>query len=259
MLLGFGWITTDVALHRIQHPKFMVIGCADSRVDASEIMGLPAGSLFMHRNIANMVVDSDLNILANLQYALDVVHVRDIVVLGHYGCGGVQASMTGNVENLGLVEHWLRNIRDVQRLHDKELRSITDTNEKFRRLVELNVQVCMHAVSVSLRLSVYPCVCDCVCVCDGVFVRVFDLCLDVAWGGFNCRNNVSICSNRRSYSGIFVNMAIHGYVYGSIKLTHFSRVLCMQVELCTVTHMHVFCVFLIVVVVCQCPDTRPGV
>jgi carbonic anhydrase len=126
----------------------MVIGCADSRVDASQITGMPPGSLFMHRNIANLVVASDLNMLSVLQYAVEILKVRHIIVLGHYGCGGVQASM-GNVD-YGLVENWLRNIRDVQRLHDDELSGIDDPAERFRRLVELNVQVnqcacmCLH-------------------------------------------------------------------------------------------------------------------
>jgi carbonic anhydrase len=124
---------------RGQTPKFMIIGCADSRVDASQITGMPPGSLFMHRNIANLVVASDLNMLSVLQYAVEILKVRHIIVLGHYGCGGVQASM-GNID-FGLVENWLRNIRDVQRLHDDELSGINDPAERFRRLVELNVQV----------------------------------------------------------------------------------------------------------------------
>jgi carbonic anhydrase len=99
----------------------MWIGCADSRVDASEITGLSAGNLFVHRNIANMVVSNDLNLLSVLNYAVDVLKVKHILVVGHYGCGGVKASMENN--DLGLVEHWLRNIREVRRLHNDELMS----------------------------------------------------------------------------------------------------------------------------------------
>lgn len=121
-----------------QQPEYLVIGCSDSRVPAQEIMGLKLGELFVHRNVANLVVNTDLNMLAVLQYAVQVLKVKDIFVMGHYGCGGVKAS-TEN-KDLGLIEHWLRNIRDVQRLHASELDGMMDNDEKFRRLVELNVQ-----------------------------------------------------------------------------------------------------------------------
>lgn len=121
-----------------QQPEYLLIGCSDSRVPAQEIMGLKAGELFVHRNVANLVVNTDLNMLSVLQYAVQVLKVKDIFVLGHYGCGGVHAA-TKN-QDLGLIESWLRNIRDVRRLHWDELESIKDEEQQSRRMVELNVQ-----------------------------------------------------------------------------------------------------------------------
>jgi carbonic anhydrase len=120
-----------------QSPKFLWIGCSDSRVPASEITGTTPGEMFVHRNVANMVVSTDLNLLSVLQYAVEVLKVEHIIVCGHYGCGGVKAAMED--KNLGLINKWLRNIKDVCRLHRDELVSIKDTNERFKRLVELNV------------------------------------------------------------------------------------------------------------------------
>lgn len=120
-----------------QQPKYLFIGCSDSRVNANEILGLSAGELFVHRNIANLCVNSDLNFLSVLQYSVEILKVRDIIVCGHYGCGGVEAAM--NETDLGLLEHWLRNIRDVHRQHYEELREIDNIVDRRRRMVELNV------------------------------------------------------------------------------------------------------------------------
>ncbi len=95
-----------------QKPKFLLIGCADSRVPAQEILGLKAGEIFVHRNVANLVVNGDMNFLAVLQYAVEVLEVQDIIVLGHYGCGGVKCALRDDFDH-GLIEHWIRNIRDV--------------------------------------------------------------------------------------------------------------------------------------------------
>lgn len=124
-------------LYKEQNPDFLYIGCSDSRVPANVITGLDIGDLFVHRNIANVISNIDMNVLSVIQYAIEILEVRHIVVCGHYGCGGIKASMT-NV-SYGLLDNWLRNIRDVFRLHEKELRSIEDENERYDRLVELNV------------------------------------------------------------------------------------------------------------------------
>ena len=121
-----------------QRPSFFYIGCADSRVPANEIMGLDAGEVFVHRNVANLVVNTDLNGQAALQYAVEHLHVKHVVVCGHYGCGGVKAAMQRL--DLGLLNGWLREIRDVCRMYYDELCYITDDDRRFRRLVELNVR-----------------------------------------------------------------------------------------------------------------------
>jgi carbonic anhydrase len=120
-----------------QSPKYLWIGCSDSRVPASEITGTHPGEMFVHRNVANLVVSTDLNLLSVLQYAVEVLKVEHIIVCGHYGCGGVKAAIEDN--NLGLINKWLLNIKDVYRLHKDELMYIKDPNEHFKRLVELNV------------------------------------------------------------------------------------------------------------------------
>lgn len=120
-----------------QSPQVLWIGCSDSRVPANEITGTKPGDIFVHRNIANMVVHTDMNMLSVLDYAVNVLKVRHVIVCGHYGCGGVRAAMSNN--QFGLIDNWLRNIKDVYRLHAEELDKIEDEEERFNRFVELNV------------------------------------------------------------------------------------------------------------------------
>ena len=126
------------ALATAQNPDFLWIGCSDSRVPANEITGTDAGEMFVHRNIANMVVADDLNILSVVQYAVEVLQVRHVIICGHYECGGVRAAMSN--KKLGLIDQWLDHIRDVQTKYQPELDDIADANARFDRLVELNVQ-----------------------------------------------------------------------------------------------------------------------
>jgi len=120
-----------------QRPPFFYIGCADSRIPASEMLGLKEGDLFVHRNVANLVVNTDLNLQSCLEYAVNQLRVQHVIVMGHYDCGGVRAAM--NNSSLGTMDHWVCNIRDVYRLHHEELAAIKDSEERHRRLVELNV------------------------------------------------------------------------------------------------------------------------
>ncbi|OTA01437.1 carbonic anhydrase [Trichoderma parareesei] len=120
-----------------QSPEYLWIGCSDSRIPAEAITGLGAGEAFVHRNIANMVISTDLNVMSVINYAVRHLKVKHIVVCGHYGCGGVKAAMTP--KDMGLLNPWLRNIRDVYRLHEKELDAIADEKQRYDRLVELNV------------------------------------------------------------------------------------------------------------------------
>ena len=124
-------------LSKGQKPEFFLIGCSDSRVSPNIITGAAPGELFIHRNIANLAVHTDLNFLSALQYAVEVLQVKHVVVKGHYYCGGVRAAMADDY--YGLIDNWLMNIRDVIRLHEDELNTIADEEERFRRLVELNV------------------------------------------------------------------------------------------------------------------------
>ncbi|WP_269223452.1 MULTISPECIES: carbonic anhydrase [Flavobacterium] len=125
-------------LSKGQSPEFLYIGCSDSRVSAEELMGLEPGEVFVHRNIANMVPNTDLNSMSVINYAVVHLKVNHIVVCGHYGCGGVHAAMQQS--DLGILNPWLRNIRDVYRIHRKTLDAITNEEEKYKKLVELNVQ-----------------------------------------------------------------------------------------------------------------------
>ncbi len=120
-----------------QSPPILWIGCADSRVPANEIIGAEPGEVFVHRNIANMVVHSDMNMLSVLDYAVNVLKVKHIIVCGHYGCGGVQAAMTN--KHIGLIDNWIRHIKDVYRFHQEELNAIENEKDRFNRFVELNV------------------------------------------------------------------------------------------------------------------------
>lgn len=119
-------------------PKILWIGCSDARVPANEIIGQPPGAVFVHRNIANMVGNTDFNCMSVIQYAVDILQVKHIIVCGHYDCGGVKAALE-TVDHRSPLENWLRNIRDTYRLHREELNGITDLVERQRRLVELNV------------------------------------------------------------------------------------------------------------------------
>lgn len=123
---------------RGQKPPLLWIGCADSRVPANEITGTRPGEVFVHRNIANVVVHTDLNMLSVLEYAVNALEVQHIIVCGHYGCGGIQAAM--GHKSLGLINKWVRHVKDVYRIHKEELEAIEDKDRRFDRLVELNVQ-----------------------------------------------------------------------------------------------------------------------
>lgn len=139
------WVADNVArnvdflkkLSADQTPEYLYIGCSDSRVPANEIMGLEPGEVFVHRNVANLVVSIDLNVMSVINYAVRHLHVKHIIICGHYNCGGVKAAMTS--ADLGILNPWLRNIRDVYRLHEAELDAIADTAARYDRLVELNV------------------------------------------------------------------------------------------------------------------------
>lgn len=124
-------------LSRQQLPNYLWIGCSDSRVPANEIVGLLPGELFVHRNVSNVVVHTDLNCLSVIQYAVDALKVKHIIVCGHYGCGGVRAALRS--DRLGLIDNWLRHIQDVRQKHEGILTSISDETIRYDRLCELNV------------------------------------------------------------------------------------------------------------------------
>ncbi|HPD54649.1 MAG: carbonate dehydratase [Bacteroidota bacterium] len=125
-------------LANLQTPEFLWIGCSDSRVPANEITGTQPGEIFVHRNVANMVVHTDLNLLTVLDYAVTHLKVQHIIVCGHYGCGGVKAAMTHH--NMGIINKWLRNIKDVYRFHRELVDAVTDEEAKTDLMVELNVR-----------------------------------------------------------------------------------------------------------------------
>ena len=124
-------------LSKIQTPDFLWIGCSDSRVPANEITGTDPGEVFVHRNIANMVVHTDMSMLSVLDYAVNVLEVKHVIVCGHYGCGGVRAALSN--KQYGLIDNWIRHIKDVYRMHHDELEAITDPKVKEDRFIELNV------------------------------------------------------------------------------------------------------------------------
>jgi len=131
-----------------QNPEILYIGCSDSRVSAEELMGMKPGEVFVHRNIANMIPSSDLNSMSVVTYAISHLKVKHVIVCGHYYCGGVKAAMQS--ADLGILNPWLRNIRDVYRLHRRTLDAITDEDQRYKRLVELNVQEqCINVIKTS--------------------------------------------------------------------------------------------------------------
>jgi carbonic anhydrase len=137
-----------------QSPELLYIGCSDSRVTAEDLMGLGPGEVFVHRNIANMVTSIDLNAMSVVNYAVEHLKVNHVVVCGHYACGGVKAAMQS--ADLGILNPWLRNIRDVYRLHKNELNAIEDENKKYDRLVELNVQEqCVNLIKTATVQKAY--------------------------------------------------------------------------------------------------------
>ncbi len=137
-----------VKLSKEQQPEFLWIGCSDSRVPANEIMGLEPGDVFVHRNIANIVPNTDVNVHSVIQFAVEALQVKHIIVCGHYGCGGIKAALQH--QDLGKLNMWLRNIRDVYRLHRDELNAIEDMDMRTNRLVELNVQEqCINVIKTS--------------------------------------------------------------------------------------------------------------
>lgn len=128
-----------------QHPGYLYIGCSDSRVPANDIMGVEPGDVFVHRNVANVVANTDLNAAAVIEYAVAHLGVRHIIVCGHYNCGGVKAAM--QAKDLGILNPWLRNIRDIYRLHRDELNAIADHESRYRRLVEISVvEQCINVI-----------------------------------------------------------------------------------------------------------------
>lgn len=136
-------------LEKQQKPKFLWIGCSDSRVPADKLTGTDPGEIFVHRNIANMVVHTDLNLLSVLQYAVEVLEVEHIIVCGHYGCGGVKSALTNH--GYGLLNKWLQNIREVYKLYRDELDAIENTEDRANRLVELNVlEQCQDLIKTSI-------------------------------------------------------------------------------------------------------------
>lgn len=149
------WVTEKLSLDpdyftklaKGQHPEYLYIGCSDSRVTAEDLMGVQPGEVFIHRNVANLVVSTDPNLNAVIQYAVELLKVKHIIVCGHYECGGVKAAM--NPSDMGQLNSWLQTLRDVYRLHKATLDAILDDHERFDRLVELNVrEQCINIIKV---------------------------------------------------------------------------------------------------------------
>lgn len=137
------------ALAETQNPDYLYIGCSDSRVPANEIIGLEPGEVFVHRNVGNIVANTDLNAASVIEYAVAHLKVKEIIVCGHYNCGGVRAAL--QAQDLGILNPWLRNVRDVYRLHRDELNEISDSEARFRRLVELNtLEQCLNVIKTAV-------------------------------------------------------------------------------------------------------------
>lgn len=156
------WVQEKTATHKDffqklaenQNPDYLYIGCADSRVTAEELMGAKPGEVFVHRNVANLVSNLDLSASSVIEYAVDYLHVKRIIVCGHYNCGGVAAAM--QADDLGILNPWLREIRDVYRIHRKELNAIEDRHARYNRLVELNVQEqCINVIKMAVVQKAY--------------------------------------------------------------------------------------------------------
>ena len=156
------WINEKLALNvnyfddlgKGQKPELLYIGCSDSRVAAEDLMGLDSGEVFVHRNIANMVISTDLNVMSVIEFAVEHLKVNHVVVCGHLACGGVKAAMQST--DLGILNPWLRNIRDVYRLHKNELDAIKNDDKKYDRLVELNVQEqCVNLIKTAAIQKAY--------------------------------------------------------------------------------------------------------
>jgi len=141
-------------LSKGQSPEILYIGCSDSRVTAEEMTGMSPGQMFVHRNVANLVPNNDNSSASVVEYAVAYLHVKHIVVCGHYGCGGIQAAM--KAEDMGVLNPWLRNVRDVYRLHRDELNAITDEAERSKKLVELNVEEqCINIIKMAVLQKHY--------------------------------------------------------------------------------------------------------
>ncbi len=156
------WVASKLATNkeffekiaREQHPDYLYIGCSDSRVTAEDLMGVEPGEVFVHRNVANLVNATDLNVMAVINYAVRHLNVKHIIVCGHYNCGGVKAAM--QPVDMGILNPWLRNIRDVYRLHKTELNNIKDEEQRYRRLVELNVEEqCINVIKLASVQQTY--------------------------------------------------------------------------------------------------------
>jgi carbonic anhydrase len=143
-----------INLAKGQQPEYLYIGCSDSRVTAEDLMGAKPGEVFIHRNIANMVISIDLNIMSVVNYAVRHLKVKHVIVCGHYECGGVKAAM--QAQDMGILNPWLRNIRDVYRLHMDELNAIEDDGSRYNRLIELNVQEqCINLIKTAAIQEAY--------------------------------------------------------------------------------------------------------
>ncbi|MFN8260362.1 MAG: carbonic anhydrase [Chitinophagales bacterium] len=156
------WVTEKLALDpdyfknlsKGQSPEFLYIGCSDSRVTAEDLMGAEPGEIFIHRNIANMVISIDLNVMSVINFAVRQLKVKHVVVCGHYDCGGVKAAM--QPIDMGILNPWLRNIRDVYRIHEAELDAITDLHQRYNRLIELNVlEQCCNLIKTAAIQEAY--------------------------------------------------------------------------------------------------------